>query len=202
MERIKPIRDTMPAGYTWPDLIAQCYAQNIDLRATCQFKDSDVPPYNIYGMGAAEVHLDVLTGNCQLARVDIWEDVGESMSPHVDVGQVEGAFVMGIGYYLTEELVYERTTGELLTDRTWNYKTPGALDIPVDFRITFIQKSPNPTGGVLRSKATGEPAICMSIVMLFALRNAINSARKDAGLPKEWVPLGIQLYPSHSMICI
>lgn len=142
----------MPAGYTWPQLIAECYNKNIDLRATCQFKDSDVAMYNIYGLAAAEMQLDVLTGVSQIERVDIWEDVGESMSPKIDVGQVEGAFVMGIGYYLTEQLVYDRKTGELLTDRTWNYKPPGALDIPIDFRITFIQNSPNPNVGVLRSK--------------------------------------------------
>lgn len=150
----------MPAGYTWPQLIAACHNKNIDLRATCQFKDTDIPSYNIYGLAAAEMQLDVLTGVCQIERVDIWEDVGESMSPQVDVGQVEGAFVMGIGYYLTEELVYDRISGELLTDRTWYYKVPGALDIPIDFRIHFIQNSPNPTAGVLRSKGWSE-LICL-----------------------------------------
>lgn len=152
MDRIRPIRDTMPAGYTWRQLIAQCYTKNIDLRATAQFKDTDIDAYNIYGLACAEMELDVLTGVCHAKRVDIWEDVGESVSPIVDVGQVEGAFVMGMGYYLTEQLVYNRINGELLTDRTWYYKVPGALDIPIDFRIKFIQNSPNPNAGVLRSK--------------------------------------------------
>lgn len=143
----------MPVGYTWPQLIAKCYDQNIDLRAVGQFKITDVEGYNIYGMAAAEMQLDVLTGMYQIERVDIWEDLGESMSPKVDIGQVEGAFVMGIGYYLTEQMIYDRRTGELLTDRTWNYKPPGALDIPIDFRITFIKNSPNPNAGVLRSKS-------------------------------------------------
>lgn len=152
LERIRPIRNTMPVGYTWPQLITQCFDMNIDLRATGQSQSSDIPTYNIYAMAAAEMILDVLTGKCQIERVDIWQDVGESMNPKVDVGQVEGAFVMGIGYFLTEQLMYDRRTGELLTDRTINYTPPGPLDIPIDFRINFSEMSPNPNAGVLNSK--------------------------------------------------
>ena len=73
------------------------------------------------------------------------------MSPGVDVGQIEGAFIMGIGRYLTEILVYNNQTGELLTTRTWNYKPPGPKDIPIDFRIKFVQNSTN-SSYPLRSK--------------------------------------------------
>lgn len=115
------------------------------------YKSSDLKEYDIFGASCAEIELDVLTGNIQLRRVDILEDVGESLSPGIDIGQIEGAFVMGLGYWLTEHLIYNRETGELLTNRTWNYKPPGAKDIPIDFRIKFRKKSSNPFG-VLRSK--------------------------------------------------
>lgn len=135
------------------------------------------------------MEIDVLTGQIQLSRVDILEDTGESISPGIDVGQIEGAFVMGIGYWLTEVLVYDMSNGALLTNRSWNYKPPGAKDIPVDFRIRLIQTGDNPYG-VLRSKATGEPALTMAIVVVFALRYALRSAQKDAGRPDDWIPLG------------
>lgn len=95
---------------------------------------------------------------------------------------------MGMGYWLQEELIYDKTNGQLLTNRTWNYKPPTAKDIPIDFRIKFMHNSSNPFG-VLRSKATGEPSTCMSIVTLFAVRDAIDAARKDAGLTDPWYEL-------------
>lgn len=85
---MKPVQDTMPSTSKWSDITEACFNKNIDLRATYEFKDTDVQGYNIYGMAAAEIEVDVLTGNYQLRRVDIIEDVGESMSPKVDVGQV------------------------------------------------------------------------------------------------------------------
>ena len=152
-------------------------------------------------ISCCEAEVDLLTGNVKLMRVDILEDVGESMSPGVDVGQIEGAFVMGLGYWLTESLIFNRDNGELLTNRTWTYKPPGAKDIPIDFRVNFIRNSSNPYG-VLRSKgkfefqhlkglnltlilATGEPATAMAVVVLFAIRHALDSARIDSGLKTD-----------------
>lgn len=75
----------------------------------------------------------------------------QSIFPYILSQQVEGSFIMGVGYWLTEVLAYNRENGELLTNRTWTYKPPGVKDIPVDFRIKFLQRSSNPFG-VLRSK--------------------------------------------------
>ncbi|XP_011302981.1 indole-3-acetaldehyde oxidase [Fopius arisanus] len=141
--------------------------------------------YPIYAVAVTEVEVDVLTGQHIIRRVDLLEDVGISMNPEIDRGQVEGAFVMGSGYWTSEDLIYNPKNALLVNNRTWNYKPPGAKDIPVDFRVAFRKKSPNPVG-VLRSKAIGEPPLCMSYSVLLALRNALNSARKDAGNTEPW----------------
>jgi xanthine dehydrogenase/oxidase len=150
LERMKPVRDELPDG-KWMDWTHACFNKSIDLCSNFMYKVGDVETYNIWGCSCVEVDLDLLTGNVQVVRADILEDTGESLSPGIDIGQVEGAFVMGLGYWLNESLIYDNQTGELLTNRTWTYKPPGAKDIPIDFRITFLQKSANPFG-VLRSK--------------------------------------------------
>ncbi|XP_052896949.1 xanthine dehydrogenase/oxidase-like [Anopheles moucheti] len=186
--RLKPIKDELKNA-PWEKVTQTAYTRDIDLSVLYQYKKADLKPYSIWGLSCAEIEVDILTGSIQLTRVDILEDTGESLSPGIDVGQIEGAFVMGIGYWLTESLVYDMTNGALLTNRSWNYKPPGAKDIPVDFRIRLIQTGDNPSG-VLRSKATGEPAMSMGVVVVFALRNALRSAQKDAGSPDDWIALG------------
>ncbi|KDR17215.1 hypothetical protein L798_08320, partial [Zootermopsis nevadensis] len=188
LERMEPAKEGLK-NPTWQHWTLAAYQQNIDMCATHMFTSKDdVKPYDIYGVTIGEVEVDLLTGQHQILRVDILEDAGESLSPEVDVGQIEGAFVMGLGYWLMEYLTFSPETGELLTNRTWNYKPPGVKDIPIDFRVHLRKKAPNPFG-VLRSKATGEPPLCMSCVILFALRNALHAARQDAGKPDEWCPM-------------
>lgn len=188
-ERLRPIREKLGEKATWQELCREAIKQSINLSYTHMFTNKDdVKSYSIYGVTVIEVEVDILTGQYQTLRVDLLEDAGESLSPEVDIGQVEGAFVMGLGYYTCEELIYSPETGRLLTNRTWNYKTPGAKDIPIDLRITLRKNAPNPTG-VLRSKATGEPPLCMSCSVVFAIRNALLSARKDAGNNDVWFDL-------------
>ncbi|XP_021929641.1 indole-3-acetaldehyde oxidase-like [Zootermopsis nevadensis] len=196
LKRMEPAKKGLKDP-TWPQWVQAAYQQNIDLCATHMYPyNDDVKMYDIFGVTVCEVEVDLLTGRHQILRVDIIEDAGKSMSPEIDIGQVEGAFVMGLGYWLTEYVVYDPNTGKLLTNRTWNYKPPGAKDIPIDFRVELRKNAPNPFG-VLRSKATGEPPLCMSCSVLFALRYALDSARIEAGKPDEWYQMNLPATVEH-----
>ncbi|CRL08599.1 CLUMA_CG021336, isoform A [Clunio marinus] len=193
MERMKPFKDENPEA-SWEEIVENAFLKNTDLSATYMYKQEEMETYYVYGLSCAEVEVDLLTGNILLKRVDILEDTGESMSPGIDIGQIEGGFVMGLGIWLTENLIYDPKTAELLTDRSWNYKPPGAKDIPIDFRIKLVQKKPNPCF-VLRSKAVGEPPVTMGVVVSFAIRHAIDSARKDNGCEDLWYVLSPPISP-------
>ncbi|XP_049545882.1 xanthine dehydrogenase/oxidase-like [Anopheles darlingi] len=191
LERIRPVRDENRTA-SWEATVQTCYQRGIDLTASYFVRRSDIQPYTVWALCCVEVELDLLTGQVQLPRVDILEDTGESMNPLLDIGQIEGAFMMAMGLHLMEELQYDRSTGELLNSRTWTYKPPMARDIPIDFRVRLLQKSSN-AAGVLRSKTTGEPAYNLGVTVAFALRYALWAARRDAGLPREWLDLGTSL---------
>ncbi|GBP49383.1 Aldehyde oxidase 2 [Eumeta japonica] len=185
LEKLAPVRARL-GNPTWELLVFNAYLQGINLQTNYTVNPNDQPLYRTAGAAVAEVELDVLTGEHSVLRVDIIEDAGLSLNPEIDVGQVEGAFIMGMGYWTTENLRYNQKSGQLLTNRTWNYYVPMAKDIPIDLRIQLRRNSFN-TIGVLGSKLTGEPATCLGIVVAFALREAISSSRDDSGYPKnDW----------------
>ncbi|CAH2260610.1 jg18282 [Pararge aegeria aegeria] len=185
LQRLAPIRNQMN-NPTWVDLIKEAFRQQVDLQVHYYTNMNDSQRYDVYGVTLAEVEVDVLTGEHTILRVDLIEDVGRSVNPDIDLGQIEGAFIMGVGYWTSEHLVYHPDTGELLTNRTWEYWIPQALDIPQDFRVYFRRRSfSNDT--ILGAKATGEPATCMAVSIAFALREAISIARLDSGIPtNQW----------------
>ncbi|KAJ8955360.1 hypothetical protein NQ318_003457 [Aromia moschata] len=188
LERLKPIRATME-NPTWEELIQKCHDESVHLTATSMAspKDPELKLYDIYGVCASEIELDVLTGQHQVLRVDLLEDVGDSMSPEIDIGQVEGAFIMGQGYFTSEQIVTGEE-GEVLTNRTWNYKPPGAKDIPINFHVKFPRNNPNPVG-VLKSKAVGEPPFCLSVSIPLAIRQAVASVREEVDKnASKWYP--------------
>uniref|UniRef100_A0A182PHL6 Indole-3-acetaldehyde oxidase n=1 Tax=Anopheles epiroticus TaxID=199890 RepID=A0A182PHL6_9DIPT len=193
LDRIRPVREDNRTA-SWEAIVQTCYQRRIDLTASYNAKQTDLRGYTVWALCATELEVDVLTGQVQLQRVDILEDTGESMNPLLDIGQIEGAFVMALGYQVIEELRYDRETGALANYRTWNYKPPSARDIPVDMRVRLLQKSSNPAG-VLRSKTTGEPAYGLGITVQIALRYALAAARRDAGLPMDWLELATSCTP-------
>ncbi|XP_065883616.1 xanthine dehydrogenase-like isoform X2 [Dysidea avara] len=177
--RIDPVRQKMN-NPTWKDLITRCQTDGVDLsaRTMVNLKTKDPFAYNIYGVNCTEVEIDVLTGEIEILRSDILFDCGQSINPEIDIGQVEGAYIMGLGYWLTEKCSYDEDSGEILTHNTWEYKPPECKDIPIDFRVELLKNAPNPVG-ILSSKACGEPPMCMSSSILFAVKKAIVAARAD-----------------------
>ncbi|XP_047998050.1 indole-3-acetaldehyde oxidase-like [Leguminivora glycinivorella] len=190
LKRLEPIQAKMGKP-SWEELVEKAFKAGIDLQASHMYSSNDgVKPYFIYGVVALELEVDILTGNHDVRRVDLLEDTGRSLSPEIDIGQIEGAFIMGLGYFTSEKTIYNPATGQLLTDRTWNYKPPGIKDIPADFRVYFKRNGTNKFG-VLQSKATGEPSLCLSSVVVHALRQAVRSARLEAGHKDDWIEMGL-----------
>jgi xanthine dehydrogenase/oxidase len=116
------------------------------------------------------------------------------MNGLIDIGQAEGGFVMGLGFILLEKAIHDPVTGEFLNSGTWDYKPPMVKDIPIDFRISFIENKPNPVG-ILGSKAVGEPPLLLSNSILLALKQAIGSARKDNGSMERHFTLSVPAVP-------
>ncbi|KAK3581541.1 hypothetical protein CHS0354_031882 [Potamilus streckersoni] len=201
-DRMAPVKAKMDKP-TWLKVVQECFNEGIDLSAHAWFKPDSphVFQYNSYGTVCAEVEFDVLTGDHQITRVDLLYDCGESINPGLDIGQVEGAFVMGLGYWLTEECKYDPQSGQLLTNDTWEYKPPLHKDIPIDFRVHLLPNAPNPLG-VLRAKACGEPPLCMSCSSVLALKHAIEAARKEIGQDKYFELNGPATVEALQMACL
>ncbi|MCK7545355.1 xanthine dehydrogenase molybdopterin binding subunit [Marinobacter bryozoorum] len=133
-------------------------------------------PFLYYANGAAcsEVVVDTLTGEYRVVRTDILHDVGRSLNPEIDIGQIEGGFVQGMGWLTTEELVYS-DEGRLLTTGPATYKIPAVSDCPPDLRVALLPESPNREATVFHSKAVGEPPLMLGIAVWSALRDAVAS---------------------------
>ncbi|MFN2361420.1 MAG: xanthine dehydrogenase molybdopterin binding subunit [Marinobacter sp.] len=133
-------------------------------------------PFLYYANGAAcsEVVVDTLTGEYRVVRTDILHDVGRSLNPEIDIGQIEGGFVQGMGWLTTEELVYS-DDGRLLTTGPATYKIPAVSDCPPDLRVALLPESPNREATVFHSKAVGEPPLMLGIAVWSALRDAVAS---------------------------
>ncbi|WP_428034313.1 xanthine dehydrogenase molybdopterin binding subunit [Amphritea sp.] len=130
--------------------------------------------YFAYGAACSEVVIDTLTGEYKILRVDILHDVGASLNPAIDIGQVEGAFVQGAGWVTTEELVWN-DQGRLMTSGPAGYKIPAVTDMPIDFRVRLVENRKNREDTVFHSKAVGEPPFMLGISVFCAIKDAIAS---------------------------
>ena len=137
--------------------------------------------YFAYGAACAEVTIDTMTGETRLDAVDILHDCGRSLNPAIDIGQIEGGFVQGLGWLTTEELVFDEK-GRLRTHAPSTYKIPLASDVPEHFRVALWDEA-NREDAIYRSKAVGEPPVMLAISVFCALMDAVHSLRP--GRPVE-----------------
>jgi len=135
--------------------------------------------YFAYGAACTEVAIDTLTGESRVLKVDILHDVGRSINPAIDIGQIEGGFVQGMGWLTTEQLVWN-DEGALSTHAPSTYKIPTAGDVPAHFKIN-LWPEPNREDNVFGSKAVGEPPFMLAISVYEALRDAVAQARGGDG---------------------
>jgi xanthine dehydrogenase large subunit len=175
------------AGQTlpFPDLVMQAYTERVQLwsdgfyatpglswnRDTMQGRPFY---YFAYGAAVSEVVVDTLTGEWKLLRADILHDAGRSLNPAVDIGQVEGAFIQGMGWLTMEELVWHPRTGALTTHAPSTYKIPTANDCPPVFNVKLYEGD-NVEDTIHRSKATGEPPLLLPFSVFFAIRDAVSA---------------------------
>ncbi|MDG2533035.1 xanthine dehydrogenase molybdopterin binding subunit [Sphingomonas sp. HITSZ_GF] len=143
--------------------------------------------YFAYGAALSEVVIDTLTGEHKVVAVDVLHDVGRSLNPAIDLGQIEGAFIQGMGWLTTEELVYDGR-GRLLTHAPSTYKIPTANDRPAHMDIALWEPGRNVEPTIHRSKAVGEPPFMLAISVFSALTHAVAAAAPGKGLPKLDAP--------------
>jgi xanthine dehydrogenase large subunit len=130
--------------------------------------------YFAYGAAVSEVVVDTLTGEWKLLRADILHDAGKSLNPAVDIGQIEGAFIQGMGWLTMEELVWHPTSGKLTTHAPSTYKIPTANDCPPVFHCKLFEGQ-NAEDSIHRSKAVGEPPLLLPFSVFFAIRDAVSA---------------------------
>uniref|UniRef100_A0A672V7A7 Xanthine dehydrogenase/oxidase n=1 Tax=Strigops habroptila TaxID=2489341 RepID=A0A672V7A7_STRHB len=194
LKRLEPIKQSNPKG-SWEDWIKAAYENCVSLSATgfyripdlgYNFEKNEGKPfcYFSYGVACSEVEIDCLTGDHKNIRTDIVMDVGTSLNPAIDIGQIEGAFVQGLGLFTMEELRYS-PEGNLYTRGPGMYKIPAFGDIPTEFYVSLLRDCPN-SKAVYSSKAVGEPPLFLSASVFYAIKDAIYSARKDSGVTEAF----------------
>jgi len=211
LKRLQPIKDSLPPGSTLKEVAKKGFFERVDMSAhgffavdddRCGYdwaKDApegypaDLPenswkghPFNYFtqGVALAEVEIDVLTGDHKTLFADVLVDVGSSINPAIDIGQIEGAFVQGMGWSTMEEIVYAdddhtwiRPRAKMFTTGPGTYKIPAFNDVPERFDVSLLEDAENPFA-VHSSKAIGEPPFFLGCSVFFAIKDAVAAARR------------------------
>jgi len=179
------------------EAIQICYLNQIPLSATGFYKTPDIHfdrekgqghpfYYFAYGMAVSEVEIDILTGAHKILRTDILHDVGDSLNPDIDLGQIQGGFIQGVGWCTTEICKWD-DQGHLLNHSPDTYKIPTIRDIPQDFRVKLLKGVPNP-GTIRQSKAVGEPPFMLALSVWLALKDALSAVANHEYEPNLDLP--------------
>ena len=193
------------ADLPWEDLVAKAYLDRVQLWAAGYYRTEGLHwdistmrgspfKYFAYGVAAAEVEVDGFTGAYRTRRVDIVHDVGDSLSPVVDIGQIEGAFVQGAGWLTLEDLRWDEsdgpTRGRVATQAASTYKLPSFSEMPEVFNVTLLEHA-HEDGAVYGSKAVGEPPLMLA----FSVREALRQAAAAFGPPGVSIDLASPATP-------
>lgn len=190
-ERLAPYRAKFGNDAPLKDLAHAAYFDRVNLSANGFYKTPDLGYvwgpntgqmyyYFTQGVTAAEVEIDTLTGDWTCLRADIKMDVGRSINPAIDYGQIEGAFVQGQGLFTIEESLWHRGSGQLFTRGPGTYKIPGFRDIPQQFNVSLLKDVEwEDLRTIQRSRGVGEPPLFMGSSVFFAIRDAVRAARKQ-----------------------
>eukprot|EP00117_Sycon_ciliatum_P018048 scpid9031/ scgid2472/ Xanthine dehydrogenase/oxidase; Xanthine dehydrogenase; Xanthine oxidase; Xanthine oxidoreductase len=186
-DRLEPYRTKTPDG-SWDDWVQSAFQDKVSLSATGMY-GAPTPmlesgrigfQYFTYGAACSHVEIDTLTGDWQVLKTDIVMDVGNSLNPAIDIGQIEGAFVQGMGYFTMEETLVS-PSGYALSRGPGTYKIPCCGDIPKEFNVALLRSAPCDKG-ICSSKSVGEPPLFLASSVFYAIKDAITAARSDAGV--------------------
>ncbi len=195
---IKISASTETTELSWAELASEAYLARVPLSATGFYKTPKIHydremamgrPFYYFANGVAcsEVLIDTLTGETRVLRADILHDVGRSLNPAIDVGQIEGGYVQGVGWLTHEELHWD-AKGRLTTDGPATYKIPAISDAPDVFNVSLLQNTPNDEATIFRSKAVGEPPLMLALSAFCAIRDAIGSIANHQVFPRLNAP--------------
>ena len=189
-------------------LVKEAYLSRVSLSATGFYKTPEIhydrkkaqgKPFFYYANGAAvtEVAVDTLTGETKILRTDILHDVGNSINPAIDIGQIEGGYIQGLGWLTSEDLRWD-DKGKLTSANPATYKIPTAHDVPEIFNVELLEEAPNVANTIFRSKAVGEPPLMLAISAWCAIREVVASFAS----PKQAITLEAPATPENIMNAI